>query len=265
MSLDFALPRDILPELLGESARRLPAIVIVTPDNLASVTAGLPFVAQQALGLATRLETGRLDLHAPDGRIFRCEGAMPGPEAAFVVKDWAFAKRLAEQGDIGLAESYLRGEWESPDVTEFLQLFCANQHIVSGLLDGRPLIRLWLRIRHWMNRNTKSGSKRNIHAHYDLGNRFYAAWLDNSMTYSSGVFVPGDNDLRAAQDRKYRQLASEMKLGADNHVLEIGCGWGGFAELAARETGCKVTALTISQEQFDLPASASSTQASMRK
>ena len=225
--------------------------ILITPLSAQAAVKGLPLVARQAIALAMRFRHGRLDVELPDGRVLRCQGDLPGPQAMFIVKDWAFAKRLANEGDIGIAEGFLRGEWESPDVTEFLQLFCANQYIINSLLEGRPAIRLWQKFRHWLNRNTRTGSRRNIHAHYDLGNKFYASWLDGSMTYSSGVFAPGDNDLSAAQERKYRQLVNEMQIRREHHVLEIGCGWGGFAEYAAREIGCRVTALTISQEQFD--------------
>jgi cyclopropane-fatty-acyl-phospholipid synthase len=119
------------------------------------------------------------------------------------------------------------------------------------MLSGRPLARFWQIVRHVLNRNTKAGSRKNIHAHYDLGNRFYSAWLDGSMTYSAAIYEPGDNDLAAAQERKYRALADKIAARPGHHILEIGCGWGGFAEFAAREIGCKVTGLTISKEQFD--------------
>ncbi len=227
------------------------APALVTQENLASLTKNLPDVARQALGVALRFKHGRLDLQVPDGGWFRCEGDQPGPSAVFVIKDWAFAKRLVDEGDIGLGEAFMRGEWESPDVTAFLELFCVNQHIITSLLDGKPLIRQWQRFRHWLNRNTKTGSRRNIHAHYDLGNRFYSAWLDGTMTYSSAVFAPGETDLDAGQTRKYAQLAEQTRIGPDHHVLEIGCGWGGFAEYAARDIGCRVTGLTISKEQHD--------------
>jgi cyclopropane-fatty-acyl-phospholipid synthase len=118
------------------------------------------------------------------------------------------------------------------------------------MLSHRPLAKLWQRFRHYLNRNTKSGSRRNIYAHYDLGNTFYSAWLDRTMTYSSAIFAPGDNDLSSAQQRKYRELATRIGIRPEDHVLEIGCGWGGFAEFAAREIGCRVTGLTISKEQF---------------
>jgi cyclopropane-fatty-acyl-phospholipid synthase len=225
--------------------------VLVTPQNLDAVTKDLPLLARKTLNIAVKLKNGSLDLQLPDGTIYRCAGENAGPQAILVVKHWGFARRLTGQGDIGLAEAYLRGEWESPDVTAFLQLFVVNNHVIVSLLANKPLVRLWQRFGHWRNRNSKSGSKRNIHAHYDLGNRFYSAWLDKSMTYSSAVFAPGETDLSKGQTRKYAQLAEQTRITANDHVLEIGCGWGGFAEYAARDIGCKVTALTISKEQFD--------------
>jgi cyclopropane-fatty-acyl-phospholipid synthase len=154
-------------------------------------------------------------------------------------------------GDIGFAEAYIAGEWETPDLTAFLYIFCVNHEAVATLLPGRPIIKWVQRIRHWLNRNTKSGARRNIHAHYDLGNAFYSAWLDRTMTYSAAIFAPGDNDLASAQTRKYRTLAKDGGFKPGDHVLEIGCGWGGFAEYAARERGLRVTGLTISQAQYD--------------
>ncbi len=111
-------------------------------------------------------------------------------------------------------------------------------------------MKLWQRFQHFLNRNTRTGSRRNIHAHYDLGNAFYAQWLDETMSYSSAIFAPGDNDLASAQRRKYALLADRLNLQPGQHVLEIGCGWGGFAEYAAAERGCRVTGLTISKEQL---------------
>ena len=224
-------------------------IQLLTKDTAAQLAVDYPFAVRKAIEFATRLEYGRLDLHMPDGRIFRVEGRDAGPSASMIINDLTFARSLA-QGDIGLAESYLRGEWESPDLTRFLQLFCVNQPVIASLMDGKPLTRFVQMMHHWLNRNTKSGSRRNIHAHYDLGNRFYSSWLDQTMTYSSGLF-DGDANLVNAQTRKYRVLAEKTRIGSDHHVLEIGCGWGGFAEYAARTYGCKVTGLTISQEQYD--------------
>jgi cyclopropane-fatty-acyl-phospholipid synthase len=217
--------------------------------NVASACAGYPFAVRQAFRLATQLKAGQLELRMPDGRAFMITGDRPGPKAVMMVRDLDFAGSLA-QGDVGVAESYLRGQWDSPDLTAFLELFCVNQPFLERLLDGKPVVRLMQMAWHWMNRNTRAGSKRNIHAHYDLGNSFYGAWLDDSMTYSSALFDQS-RDLAAGQQRKYAALAERTAIGPDHHVLEIGCGWGGFAEYAAREIGCKVTGLTISQEQYD--------------
>ncbi len=243
---------DTFPSHSADSAlMKSASAILVTADNMMALTRHLPAVARKSLAIAVKLTSGSLELRLPDGTIYRCAGEAEGPTAILVVKHWAFARRLTGQGDIGLAEAYLRGEWESPDVTAFLQLFAANQHVIASILADKPLIRQWQRFRHWLNRNSKAGSKRNIHAHYDLGNRFYSAWLDPTMTYSSAVFAPGETDLKAGQTRKYAQLAEQTQIGQQHHVLEIGCGWGGFAEYAARDIGCKVTALTISREQFE--------------
>jgi cyclopropane-fatty-acyl-phospholipid synthase len=221
------------------------------PDSVSRATRGLPFAVRQAFAFAARLEAGTLTARMPDGRIFRFGGKLPGPDAEIFVKNYAFARRLIGSGDIGIAEAYLRGEWETPDLTAFLEVFCANHALIAQMLENRPVVRWIQQVRHWLNRNTKSGSRRNIHAHYDLGNAFYEAWLDPTMTYSSALFAEGDNDLSSAQTRKYRELARATGIEPGHHVLEIGCGWGGFAEFAAREIGCRVTGLTISQEQFD--------------
>ena len=219
-------------------------------DNFEEATGDLPLFAREALRRAAGLRRGALTLHLPDGRTLRFAGPEPGIEAAMTVHDLAFARRLASSGDLGLAEAYLREEWDSPDLAAFLLLFASNKDLVATLLPGRPFVRLWQVFRHMLNRNTHIGARRNIHAHYDLGNQFYGAWLDRTMTYSSALFAPGDNDLASAQTRKYRALAEAEDLRREHHVLEIGCGWGGFAEFAASEIGCRVTGLTISAEQF---------------
>ncbi len=228
-----------------------PDHLLLNPASVADLARDLPFAMRKALGLAAMLQKGSLTIGLTDGRQLIARGSEPGPEATLVIKDYSFANRLADGGDIGFAEAYLRGEWETPDLTKFLEVFAANYPLIEQLLPGRPLVKLWQRLRHFMNRNSKTGSRRNIHAHYDLGNGFYSKWLDRTMTYSSAIFEPGDNDLAAAQTRKYAALADQLRLTANDDVLEIGCGWGGFAEYAAKERGCRVTGLTISQEQFD--------------
>jgi cyclopropane-fatty-acyl-phospholipid synthase len=223
----------------------------VTATNFDSLVKDYPWRVRQALGFALMLERGALEIHLPDGCKLRFAGSESGPEAMMIVHDLDFARHLASGGEVGISEAFLHGHWESPNLTRFLELFCVNQPVIQRLLDGKPLVRFLQRMRHWMNRNTKAGSKRNIHAHYDLGNQFYSAWLDKTMTYSSALFTSQTGDLASAQTEKYANLAREIDLRPEHHVLEIGCGWGGFAEYAAREIGARVTGLTISKEQFD--------------
>jgi cyclopropane-fatty-acyl-phospholipid synthase len=225
--------------------------IIITPQNVSAAVRDLPFLVRRVCDIAAQLQHGTLTMTLPDGRAFRFGGLAPGPEARMVINSTGFAKRLLMGGDIGIAESYLMREWDSPDLAAFLQIFCVNAPVLQRFLPAMRLLAGVQRFRHWLNRNSKAGSRRNIHAHYDLGNRFYSAWLDHTMTYSAGLFEPGDNDLSSAQTRKYRALAEATGIRAGDHVLEIGCGWGGFAEFAAREIGCRVTGLTISQEQYD--------------
>jgi cyclopropane-fatty-acyl-phospholipid synthase len=213
--------------------------------------AGLPLFARLALSFAARLQRGTLEARLPDGRRLRFGGREPGPEAVIIVKHFGFARRFIGSGDIGIAEAYIRGEWETPDLTQFLLLFCVNRDLATTLLKHRPIVRLWQRLRHLMNRNTKHRAKRNIRAHYDLGNRFYESWLDETMTYSSALFSQNANDLAAAQKCKYETLAGAIRLGPGQTLLEIGCGWGSFAAFAAQNYDVRVVGLTISRTQFD--------------
>jgi cyclopropane-fatty-acyl-phospholipid synthase len=212
---------------------------------------GLPSLVRRSLKMVRALRHGTLDVTLPDGRMLRIPGKEPGPHGHIVIHDYRFIRRVMKAADMGVAESYIAGEWSSPDVTAFLELFCVNHHVIEEDLLASPLVRNFLRLYHWWNSNTKSRAKRNISAHYDLGNAFYTRWLDPTMTYSSALFPTGEEDLTAAQTAKYRALAEQTGMQAGHSVLEIGCGWGGFAEYAAREIGCHVTGLTISREQFD--------------
>ncbi len=221
----------------------------VTAENFNSLVKNYPWRVRQALGFALMLERGALEVHLPDGCKFRFAGSEDGPEALMIIHDLDFARHLASGGEVGISEAFLHGHWESPNLTRFLELFCVNQPVIQRLLDGKPFVRFLQRVRHWMNRNTKAGSKRNIHAHYDLGNQFYSAWLDKTMTYSSALFTSQTGDLASAQTEKYANLAREIDLRAEHHVLEIGCGWGGFAEMAV-DQGLAVTGLTLSPAQL---------------
>jgi cyclopropane-fatty-acyl-phospholipid synthase len=192
---------------------------------------------------------GRLIFVLPSGREILVAGAEPGPEARLIVKDFRFMQRVLAYGDIGLAEGFMAGEWDTPDLSALLEVSTANVDRVRRLLEGGFLARMMNLLAHALNRNSRAGSKRNILAHYDLGNAFYSRWLDPSMTYSSARFERPGQPLSEAQRNKYASLAGQIGLGPDNHVLEIGCGWGGFAEFAAGEVGARVTGITISPSQ----------------
>jgi cyclopropane-fatty-acyl-phospholipid synthase len=226
-------------------------LIVLTPENVDRKLADLPRVVRLALGFGSKLRCGTLDVTLPDGRQVRLGGVEPGPAASMTIYGYGFASRLVNGGDIGVAEAYLHGEWDTPDLTQFLYLFCVNHDLIQAMLGDNPMMRFVQIVRHWFNRNTRRQAKRNIYAHYDIGNAFYSAWLDPSMTYSSAIFEDGTQDLTAAQNNKYRRLAEAIDLQPGHKVLEIGCGWGGFAEYAAKNYGAHVTGLTISREQRD--------------
>jgi len=223
--------------------------VLLDGSNIGVAVPGLPKLAQIAFSYAARIRRGTLDITLPDGRQVRCGGAEPGPAAIMTVHSYKFAWRLMKAGDIGIAESYLRKEWDTPDLTQFLYIFCINHDLILPLFEQRTAMRFLQAVQHWFRRNTRGQAKRNIYAHYDIGNAFYKSWLDSSMTYSSALYEDGTSDLTAAQHNKYRRLAEAINLQPEQTVLEIGCGWGGFAEFAAKTYGVKVVGLTISQEQ----------------
>jgi len=229
----------------------MPDVIPVTPDTVDAVLPDVPKLARLAIKFASSLRRGTLDMTLPDGRVVRCGGREPGPAAHMTVYNYNFAWRLARGGDIGIAEAYLRREWDTPNLTQFLYVFCVNHDLIQSMLGDKPVARFVQSVRHWFNRNTRKQARRNIYAHYDIGNSFYSAWLDPSMTYSSALFEDGTNDLTSAQTNKYRRLAEAINLQPGQKVLEIGCGWGGFAEYAAKHYDAKVVGLTISTEQRD--------------
>jgi cyclopropane-fatty-acyl-phospholipid synthase len=194
---------------------------------------------------------GGLEVVTPDGERVDIKGPQDGPHAALIIRNYAFVKRIFSGGDVGFAEGWMAGEWDTPDLSRLLEVLSRNYDRLRGLVEGNVLIRAANRIMHALNRNSREGSRRNIHAHYDLGNDFYARWLDPTMTYSSAWFERPGQDLAEAQVAKYRALARRIALKPEERMLEIGCGWGGFAEFAAREIGAKVTGVTISQAQYE--------------
>lgn len=201
--------------------------------------------------LSSNWTWGHLTICLPDGTVHQLKGRVEGHAAVLRIRDARFARRVLKSGDIGFAEGYMEGEWDSPNLPVLLETLVNNYDHIRRLFDGNVLMKAFNWLGHRFNRNSRSGSRRNIHAHYDLGNEFYSAWLDSSMTYSSARYSREGLSLQDAQKEKYASLARVMGLTPGQTVLEIGCGWGGFAEYAAREVGAKVTGITISQEQYD--------------
>jgi cyclopropane-fatty-acyl-phospholipid synthase len=213
---------------------------------------GLPRYFAQVFAMAQGIARGRADFVLPDGRVFRVEGPEPGPVAELRIHNDELFARLIREGDLGFCDAYLDEWWSTPDLQAFMDLVHAGNENVYDGFPGQRLVRAYEKLRFWMQRNHRAQARRNISHHYDLGNEFYGIWLDDTMTYSSAYFEEGAQaSLEVAQTAKYRLLVDQMGAQPGDHVLEIGCGWGGFAEYAARERGLRVTGLTISQEQFN--------------
>lgn len=195
------------------------------------------------------IRIGCLTVEFPHGAQAVFDGPQAGPHAFLKIRDMRLIARVLLSGDMGLAEGYMAGEWDTPDLTSLLKLGAMNQRAFAAVIAPSPIMRLAHRVYHGFRANTRRGSRRNIAAHYDLGNDFYAHWLDQTMTYSSGLFAAPDDTLAAAQRRKYLRMAAQLELKPGDRVLEIGCGWGGFAEIAAAKFGCRVVGVTLSTEQ----------------
>lgn len=192
------------------------------------------------------LENGSITGRLPDGTTRVVGGRGPGFDAEVTIHDWRALMRLATNGSIGWYQAWEAGEWDSSDPVPLFALFMANGDALGDTGRARGPFRWAARLAHWMNRNTPEGAERNIHAHYDLGNDFYAAWLDPTMSYSSAIWGEGD-DLEAAQRRKWARLAE--RVGAPETLLEIGCGWGGLSDFFA-QAGAQVTGISLSEEQL---------------
>ncbi len=193
------------------------------------------------------LELGSIRGRLPDGTTRLLGGRKPGFEAEVHLHDWRGLLRLATNGSIGWYQAWEAGEWDSPDLVPVFALFNVNARSLGNIGRAKGPFRWMARIAHWLNRNSASGAQRNIEAHYDLGNDFYAAWLDPTMSYSSAIFAEGDN-LEQGQRRKWAQLGG--RLGNPETVLEVGCGWGGLADYLA-SCGSKVTAISLSEAQLE--------------
>lgn len=224
----------------------------MSKDILTTTTgqANLPRWFARVFSVSKDLRNGRLDFVLPDGRRFRAEGANPGPQAELRVHDPDVFARLIREGDLGFCEAYLEGGWSSPDLMAFMNLIHADNDELYDGFPGMALLRRYEAFRHWLRGNSRAQARRNIAAHYDLGNEFYALWLDPSMTYSSALYRNAAT-LEEAQRAKYAALVDALHVAPGDHVLEIGCGWGGFAEYAAAERDLRLTCLTISRAQHE--------------
>ncbi len=228
----------IAPALDAPAARKLPLLAGLARRILHRQLAGL--------------HSGRLTI--VDGSERTSFGPGGAPSVTLSVHDAAFYADTVFGGSVGVAESYMLGHWQADDLTGLVRLMVRNREVIDGL-DERGFARLATPARkflHWMNRNTQSGSRRNIAAHYDLGNDFFATFLDETWMYSSAIFGHEDMSLAEASTAKLDRICKKLNLGRDDHVLEIGTGWGGFALHAARHYGCRVTTTTISHEQYAL-------------
>ena len=197
----------------------------------------------------SRIEAGELRAVFPSNFQKVYSGGQVGPTADIKINSWKLVPRLLLSGDMGLAESFLSGEWETSNLTQLILLGDINERALGNAVTPSKFINSIEKLRHQRRDNSKRGSRRNIAAHYDLGNEFYSHWLDNSMSYSSALFTDFGEELEVGQNRKYQRLAKALKLKEGDQVLEIGCGWGGFAEIAAKEYKCNVVGITLSNEQ----------------
>ena len=211
----------------------------------------LPRYFARVFDLVGKLNSGRVDFILPDGRRFRAEGLKPGPVAEVTINNPDVFARLVREGDLGFCDAYLDGWWTTPDLQAFMDFIHADNDDMYDGFPGMALVRAWEKARFWFQSNTKRQALKNISYHYDLGNDFYSLWLDETMTYSSALFNTSQESLEKAQIAKYASMVDQMGVQPGDHVLEIGCGWGGFAEYAAKERGLKVTGLTISKEQLE--------------
>ena len=224
---------------------------ITSPRQL-SLSPRAPMAARAAFAVLRRLQVGTLELLLPDGTLAHFgSGRSSEPRAAMRLNNWRVFSAALRSGDIGLAESYIADDWHSPDLVALLALLVANREAIEAMVYGRWWGSLLHRAKHLLNRNSRRGSRKNIHAHYDLGNAFYRLWLDKTMTYSAAWFE-GDHTrpLVDAQWAKVRRALDECGVQPGSRVLEIGCGWGGVAEYAARHRDAHVTGVTLSQEQL---------------
>jgi cyclopropane-fatty-acyl-phospholipid synthase len=210
---------------------------------------GAPAAARTVLQLLTRLKHGTLNVQLPDGSL-RHFGSGEAPVASLRLHNWNVCSAALKSGDIGFAESFIAGDWTTHNLSDLLGVLIRNRQEVEDVIYGTWLGRFAYRVKHLLNRNTRTNSQKNIHAHYDLGNAFYALWLDGTMNYSSAIFATPDTSMKDAQDAKVRRALQQAGVKSGDRVLEIGCGWGALAEMAATEFDASIVGVTLSTEQL---------------
>lgn len=206
--------------------------------------------SEQLFRRLDKIESGTLRLLTPDGKERVIEGKKPGKKAHIEIRDWRVVSNMVRKGDIGFAEDYRNGEWDTENLTDLITLGLENRNAFQGFVLGKQFMRTIKMMSYMLRLNTIRGSKKNIHAHYDIGNAFYKLWLDPSMTYSSALFQGHDDTLQQAQYNKYDRIVGQLN-GSSGRLLEIGCGWGGFAERAVAQGDFDVKGITLSEEQHD--------------
>ncbi len=217
-----------------------------------------PRARSQRLSLGLRMlmymfkgiRIGKLDVTLPNGEHRHFAGSEPGPHGVLHIRDAKLMRYVLKNGEVGFGEAYLDGCWDSPDLAPLLMVMHSNEPYYKGPYEKNPIARFVGWVQHRMRANTRRGAAENIRYHYDLGNEFYKMWLDETMAYSSAIFSRPDETLCEAQVNKFRLMFDRLDLTSEHHLLEIGSGWGGFAIYAAKHSGCRVTSITLSQEQL---------------
>ncbi|WP_439640137.1 class I SAM-dependent methyltransferase [Nevskia sp.] len=222
------------------------------PDTFATHgdNRGLSLGLRVLMYMMSGVRIGTLDIVLPNGSTRRFEGSEPGPHGLWQIKSERLMRHLLTGGEVGIGDAYLDDCWETPDLTRLLMVMYLNEPHYKGPFEINWLGRFWGMVKHKLKANTKRTAKKNIEYHYDLGNAFYKMWLDETMAYSSGMYIKPNETLMDAQINKFRLMFERLDLRPEHTLLEIGSGWGGFAIYAAKHAGCRVHSITLSNEQY---------------
>ena len=207
------------------------------------------------INFLSKIKYGNLRVEFPSGEKKNFGGIDDSLSASIQIHNYNFLSHILKRGSVGYAEAYMKGFFSTPNLTNLLMLSHKNEKYFLNNMNSNLFYLTLSKLKHFLNDNSKSQSKKNIKYHYDLGNKFYEKWLDQSMTYSSALFDQQNTNLSDAQINKYKKIADSLSLNENSKTLEIGCGWGGFSSYVAKKYNCKVDAITISREQFDYTAS----------